>query len=175
MPIRRYAGPDRSPVTGRRPPDSKTGTFQSGAGGDYVFFVKDGNRFGEIALLLNGRQIAGVENMWTPYTLSAKVKLQADTTYALEITGGGPDTKLFGRPLGNTTTFRSTAGDTIDYTFFYGPELDQVIAGYRLATGAAPLWPNGPMASGSAGNATRASRKCSTRRPSFAAGKSPSI
>lgn len=122
-------------------PDGKTGTFKSGAAGDYVFFVRDGNRFGNIALLLDGKPIAGVQNMWTPYALSAKVKLPANTTCTLEITGGGLNTKLFGRPIGNTTTFRSTVGDTIDYTFFYGPELDQVIAGYRLATGEAPMWP----------------------------------
>ena len=124
-----HAGSDARPRPGPRPPDSKIGTFQSGAGGDYVFFVQDGNRFGKIALLLNGQQIAGIDNMWTPYTLSARVKLQAETTYTLEITGGGPNTKLFGRPLGHTTTFRSTAGDAIDYTFFYGPDLDDVIAG----------------------------------------------
>ena len=129
------------PRRGPRPPDNKIGTFHSGAGGDYVFFVRDGNRVGKIALLLNGQQIAGLDNTWTPYTLSAKVNLQADTTYALNVTGGGPNAKLFGRPLGHTTTFRSTAGDTIDYTFFYGPDLDDVVKGYRLATGEAPMWP----------------------------------
>ncbi|MBN1757931.1 MAG: glycoside hydrolase family 31 protein [Chitinispirillaceae bacterium] len=32
-------------------------------------------------------------------------------------------------------------GDILDYYFFYGPEIDQVIAGYRTATGHAPLFP----------------------------------
>jgi len=42
---------------------------------------------------------------------------------------------------GDATTFRSQFARAIDYTFFYGPELDDVIRGYRLATGDAPLWP----------------------------------
>jgi alpha-D-xyloside xylohydrolase len=37
--------------------------------------------------------------------------------------------------------FSSECGDVLDYYFFYGPEIDQVIAGYRTATGAAPLFP----------------------------------
>jgi alpha-D-xyloside xylohydrolase len=36
---------------------------------------------------------------------------------------------------------RSEAGGGIDYEFIYGPELDQVIAGYRQLTGDAPLMP----------------------------------
>jgi alpha-D-xyloside xylohydrolase len=32
-------------------------------------------------------------------------------------------------------------GGILDYYFFYGPEIDQVIAGYRTATGQAPLFP----------------------------------
>jgi len=32
-------------------------------------------------------------------------------------------------------------GDALDYYFFYGPSLDQVIAGYRMMTGPAPMFP----------------------------------
>ena len=35
----------------------------------------------------------------------------------------------------------SECGDVLDYYFFYGPEIDQVISGYRTATGKAPLFP----------------------------------
>jgi len=34
----------------------------------------------------------------------------------------------------------SEAADAVDYYFMYGPELDDVIAGYRNLTGAAPLF-----------------------------------
>lgn len=37
-------------------------------------------------------------------------------------------------------TWTSEAADAVDYYFMYGPELDDVIAGYRQLTGAAPLF-----------------------------------
>jgi alpha-D-xyloside xylohydrolase len=42
---------------------------------------------------------------------------------------------------GTTTTYTSAAGEMVDYYFFYGPTIDQVIAGYRTTTGPAPLFP----------------------------------
>jgi alpha-D-xyloside xylohydrolase len=43
----------------------------------------------------------------------------------------------------NTSSFSYTseAGEMVDYYFFYGPSIDQVIALYRTTTGAAPLFP----------------------------------
>jgi alpha-D-xyloside xylohydrolase len=35
----------------------------------------------------------------------------------------------------------SQGGDLVDYYFFYGPSIDEVIQGYRVATGAAPMFP----------------------------------
>jgi len=35
----------------------------------------------------------------------------------------------------------SQGGELVDYYFFYGPSLDEVIRGYRTATGAAPMFP----------------------------------
>ena len=40
-----------------------------------------------------------------------------------------------------TTSYTSAAGPMVDYYFFYGPTIDQVIAAYRTTTGAAPLFP----------------------------------
>ena len=37
--------------------------------------------------------------------------------------------------------FSSECGDELSYYFFYGPEIDQVISGYRTATGKVPLFP----------------------------------
>jgi alpha-D-xyloside xylohydrolase len=41
----------------------------------------------------------------------------------------------------NNTKYRyvSEAGEMVDYYFFYGPSIDQVVALYRVATGAAPM------------------------------------
>lgn len=119
----------------------KSGTFTTDEAGEYVFFVKDGDRSGDFAILIDGKQVAGVTNMWTPRALSAKVNLPGHTTFTVGVRGGGNDVKLFARPLGDTTTFRAQMGDAIDYTFFYGPSMDAIVAAYRKATGAAPMWP----------------------------------
>ena len=51
-------------------------------------------------------------------------------------------TNFAGNANGNTRySFSSEAGDLVDYYFFYGPTIDQVIANYRTTTGAAPLFP----------------------------------
>jgi len=39
------------------------------------------------------------------------------------------------------TSYSSECGEMVDYYFFYGPTIDQVIAGYRATTGTAPLFP----------------------------------
>jgi len=51
-------------------------------------------------------------------------------------------TNFDGGASGNTQySFSSETGDLVDYYYFYGPTIDRVIAGYRTATGAAPLFP----------------------------------
>lgn len=51
-------------------------------------------------------------------------------------------TNFAGNISGNTRySFSSETGDLVDYYFFYGPTIDQVIANYRITTGAAPLFP----------------------------------
>jgi len=51
-------------------------------------------------------------------------------------------TNFAGNVSSNTRySFSAEAGDLVDYYFFYGPTIDQVIANYRTATGPAPLFP----------------------------------
>ena len=120
---------------------NKSGAFTTTGAGDYVFFVKDGDRRGQIGVQVNGQTIAAITNTWVTYNLSGKVNLPANTTCTVNLLGGGRSAKIFARPLGDTTTFRSEVGDAIDYYFFYGPTADEIIAGYRQATGDAPLFP----------------------------------
>jgi alpha-D-xyloside xylohydrolase len=120
---------------------NKSGTFTTTDAGDYVFFIKDGDRRNLIGLQVNGETIAAITNQWVTYNLSAKAMLPARTACTVTLLGGGKNAKVFARPIGNTTTFRSEVGDAIDYYFFYGPTTDKIIAGYRQATGEAPLFP----------------------------------
>ena len=39
------------------------------------------------------------------------------------------------------TFISSELGDAINYYFFYGPTMDEAIAGYREVTGSAPMFP----------------------------------
>ncbi len=49
---------------------------------------------------------------------------------------------FYGGEEGNTKyKYVSETGDLVDYYFFFGPSMDEVIRGYRIATGAAPLFP----------------------------------
>jgi len=120
---------------------NKSGTYTTTDAGDYVFTVKDGDRRNLIGVQVNGRTVAAITNMWVTYSISGKIALSANATCPVTVLGGGRDAKVFARPLGNTTTFRSEVGDAIDYYFFYGPTADEIIAGYRQATGDAPLFP----------------------------------
>ncbi len=117
------------------------GTFTSSVEGDYVFFAKEGDRSKSLVIEVDGKRIGGVENFWVPYTAVGVTHLSAGQTCSVKIIGGGSKVKLFARPLGETTTFRSQVGDVIDYYVFYGPKLDDVIADIRTATGGTPMWP----------------------------------
>lgn len=126
---------------GAGPRVNRTGTFRTGEAGEYVFFAKDGDRRNEIGIEVNGQRIAHLQNTWVPYTSVGRISLPANTDIPVRLLGGGRSAKLFARPVGDRTTLRAQAAQAIDYYFFYGPELDDVVASYRRATGAAPLWP----------------------------------
>jgi alpha-D-xyloside xylohydrolase len=122
-------------------PQTRMANFTTGAAGDYVFMARDGDARNDIGIKLNGQFLVDIQNPFVPYTVSAQATLPANTTVQVQISGGGPNVKLQAAPKSDRTVFRSQVGDAIDYTFFYGPKLDDVIAGYREATGAATMWP----------------------------------
>jgi alpha-D-xyloside xylohydrolase len=116
------------------------GTFRTGAAGEYVFFAQADNYRTEFSISVDGEEIAGITNFFTPFSLCGTLQLPADKVCDVTVRGGN-QVKLFAGLRQDTTTFRSHFGQAIDYTFFYGPDLDDVIDGYREATGAAPMWP----------------------------------
>ena len=132
---------DFNPVDTEVTMTNRSGTYTTDAAGEYVFMVKDGDRRNLIGVQVNGQTVAAITNTWVTYTISGKIALPANTTCSVTLLGGGRNAKVFARPQGDKTTFRSQVGDAIDYYFFYGPTADEIIAGYRQATGDAPLFP----------------------------------
>lgn len=117
------------------------GTFTPRVSGPHVFHVVGGDRSQELSLRLEGQTLTGITNAWTPYAISGVAGLKAGVPVNLAVRSKSGKVSLWARPRGDATVFRSTQGDLIDYTVFYGPDFERVIAGYREATGAAPLLP----------------------------------
>jgi len=117
------------------------GAFTPKVSGQYVFHVLGGDRSQELSLRLEGQTLMGITNMWTPYAISGVADLKVGIPVHLAVRSKSGKVSLGVRPRGDTTVFRSTQGDLIDYTVFYGPDFEKVIAGYRESTGAAPMLP----------------------------------
>ena len=90
---------------------------------------------------VNEKHVIDLVNMWTPTTGSGTVDMEANKEYEVTAHGGPGGVQLAVRPPQNTTVFRSEIGPAIDYYFFYGPALNQVISDYRQLTGEAPMFP----------------------------------
>jgi alpha-D-xyloside xylohydrolase len=122
--------------------DAKTGKgkFTTGAKGSYGFLLASDNK-DQLVVDLNGKHVIDLINMWTPSAASGVSDLEANKEYEVSAKGGPGGIQLSARPPQDTTTFRSEVGQAIDYYFFYGPELNRVIADYRQLTGEAPLLP----------------------------------
>jgi alpha-D-xyloside xylohydrolase len=122
--------------------DSKTGkgTFTTGVKGEYGFVISSDNK-DQLVVDVNGKHVVDLVNIWTPSSASGVGNLEANKEYEVSAKGGPGGVQLAVRPPSDTTTFRSEVGQAIDYYFFYGPELNRVIADYRQLTGEAPLFP----------------------------------
>lgn len=117
--------------------------FTTDEEGVYGFLAAGGTGRDDIALKVNDETIAHLNGYLVPYAVSGKIRLAGHTEYTLTMTGGGEGASVFikGPSESNLTGFRSEVGDAIDYYFFYGPDLNKVVAEYRSLTGAAPLFP----------------------------------
>ena len=121
-------------------PSTGKGKFTTGAKGVYGFVLTSDNR-DRLVLRVNGQPVIDLQNTWTPTTASGVITLDANKEYEVSAQGGKAGVQLAMRPPQTTTTFRSEAGQAVDYYFFYGPELNRVISDYRRLTGAAPMFP----------------------------------
>ena len=121
-------------------PTTGKASFSTAAKGAYGFLLTSDNR-NQLKVEVNGQPVIDLQNMWTPTSASGVLDLDANKEYEVSARGGPGGVQLAVRPPSDTTTFRSEVGQAIDYYFFYGPELNRVIADYRQLTGEAPLFP----------------------------------
>jgi alpha-D-xyloside xylohydrolase len=130
-----------------------SGTVTPTVTGDYTFRTYSS---GQVKLSVNSQVLIDHwRQAWLPNEDIAHVSLTANKAVpvSLQWTRDGTDTVdniirlLWKPPVSNrTTSFWSQVADGTDYYFVYGPELDDVVAGYRRLTGKAtmmPLWAYG--------------------------------
>jgi alpha-D-xyloside xylohydrolase len=121
-------------------PATGKGKFSTRAKGSYGFLLASDNK-DQLVVDVAGKHVIDLVNMWTPSSASGVANLEANKEYEVSAKGGPGGLQLSARPPEDTSTFRSEVGQAIDYYFFYGPALNQVIADYRQLTGEAPMFP----------------------------------
>jgi alpha-D-xyloside xylohydrolase len=110
--------------------------------GDYQFQTYSNL---DIKLWLDGQlRIDHWKQSWATENDQFKVHLEAGKRYPIKIVSSPRATLQVGWKTPGTpdTSLWSEVGDAIDYYFVYGPELDQVVAGYRALTGQASMLPD---------------------------------
>jgi alpha-D-xyloside xylohydrolase len=121
------------------------GALESEAAGEYdlATFSSNGVRvwLGGQLVIDNWRQA------WLPWWDEARVALGARERRPIRVEWRREDNESTLRlkwrtpPPSVYTSLWSEVGDGLDYSFVYGPDLDDVVAGYRELTGRAPLMP----------------------------------
>jgi alpha-D-xyloside xylohydrolase len=121
------------------------GEVQADEAGDYLFQPFSNNG---IQLWVDDQLvISHWRQGWLPWINVARVHFDANSRHRLRLEWTkeqGMETMqlLWKTPSqSKTTSLWSEVGEGVDYYFVYGPDLDQVIAGYRTLTGQAPMMP----------------------------------
>jgi len=133
---------DVSPATGNT--KDWSGTVTPTVTGDYTFRTYSS---GTTQLTVNGQMVINHwRQNWLPNEDIAHVTLTAGQAVPVRLQWNGDGMNiirlLWKAPIANrTTSFWSQVADGTDYYFVYGPELDDVVGGYRLLTGKASMMP----------------------------------
>jgi len=118
------------------------GSVEAQTTGDYQFQTySDGN----LKVWIDGQLVVNHWRQgWLPWYDLARVRLEAGQRYRLRIDWVKDDNPLamqlrWKTPAADSaTSLWSQVADGVDYYFMYGPEVDQVIAGYRRLTARRP-------------------------------------
>ena len=115
-----------------------TGTIDVPATADYSLLLDVGQKMARRHnLVIDGRPVIEMQNLWLPPTASAIVHLTAGRhELKAELTKDDQPVLYYG-PVSDETVFRSPVAQVVDYTVFTG-SADDIVATYRELTGAAP-------------------------------------
>lgn len=117
------------------------GKFTVPQSGQYAILLDVGQRMArKHRLLLDGRPVMEIDNIWLPNTTSFLVDLSKGDHHVQVEGVSGDNPCVYYRKVENETVFRSPVADCIDYTVFSGTA-DEVISSYRTLTGQAPMMP----------------------------------
>ena len=117
-------------------------TLQIAKEGDYSLLLDVGQQMARRHnLVIDGKKVMDMQNLWLPPTSSAIVHLKAGKhQVSAELTKDDKPV-LYYHQVKNETTFRSPVAAKVDYTVFVG-SADEVIATYRDLTGPCPQMPS---------------------------------
>jgi alpha-D-xyloside xylohydrolase len=121
------------------------GSVEAETTGDYQFQTySDGN----LQVWIDGQLVVNHWRQgWLPWYDLARVRLDAGRRHRLRLDwvkdDNPPAMQLRWKTpaAGAPTSLWSEVADGVDYYFVYGPDIDQVVAGYRYLSGAAPMMP----------------------------------
>jgi len=121
-----------------------TGSILATQSANYVFKTESDDG---VRLWIDDKPVIDNWTVHAPTLNVAKVRFLSGTRHKFKLdffqAGGGAIIRMhcgIEQPT-NLLELNSEAADVIDYCVFYGPSIDKVIAGYRHATGEAPMPP----------------------------------
>jgi alpha-D-xyloside xylohydrolase len=117
------------------------GRFTVPEKGKYSVFLDLGDMGNRQLVVIDGHPCIDQTNWWLPPTAGALRELEAGEHKIQVICKSGNSPKVSWKLIDDLTTFRSPNAKLLDYTVFYGPSADTVIAAFRSLSGKAPMFP----------------------------------
>lgn len=117
------------------------GKFTLEREGQYSIMLDLGDMDNRHLVIIDDKKIIDQSNLWLPPTVSKLLNLTAGEHEVKIICNSANTPKLSFRKTDNSTTFRSSFAQCLDYVVFKGKNADEVISTYRTVSGKSPLLP----------------------------------